>query len=145
MIVFAFAAGFCGMPALTLAQAGDNDKTLLEGKWVLESTSIRKITGSDTVRVDADEMKDNPFFALYDTLLFKADTLTIPFSDTFSQGEYRLTDDKIEFNFMPVTHLLRFVVENEKIDFTQYVLLDCEDCTYSVQTVYKKDSHEDDE
>ena len=144
-IVFAFAAGFCCMSALTFAQANENDKTLLEGKWVLESASIQKITGRDTLRVDADEMKDNPFFALYDTLIFKSDTLIIPFSDVYSHGEYRYTDTQIEILFMAAPHVLDLIIEDKKIFFTHRVSTSCENCIYLVQTIYTKDRHENDD
>ena len=58
MTVLALAAGFYNMSVLTYAQANENDNTLLEGKRVSETTVIQKITGGETLRVDADEMKD---------------------------------------------------------------------------------------
>ena len=145
MTVLALTAGFCCLPAVTFAQANNNDKTLLEGKWVLESASIQKISANDTLRVDVDEMKLNPFFALYDTLIFNADTLIIPFPDTYSQGEYRQTDGKLEIMFMAAPAVLDNMIEDKKLYLTQRVTIGCEDCTYSVQTIYIKDRHENDD
>ena len=141
MVILALAAGFCGVSVCAFAQANENDRTLLEGKWVLESAVIQKITGSDTLIVDAETKKEDLLFALYDTLIFKADTLTIYFGDSgelVSQDRYSWTDSFIEINFMPAPHLLYYLVKDEDLYFTQKTSLGCNDCEYMIQTVYKK-------
>jgi len=153
MVILALLASFYSMPVLTLAQTGEND-TALDGKWVLESASIQKITDRagradrDTLKVDVDTKKEDLLFALYDTLIFKADTLTIYFGDfenAVSQDKYSWTDNTIEINFMPAPHVMLYALKDEKLYFTQKTSLGCKDCEYVIQTIYKKGRHENDD
>ena len=146
MVLLLITFGLFGMSVSGFMQSEENEKELLEGTWTLEAATIRKITDSDTLELAASRFKDDSFFALYDTLIFKADTLTIPYADTScSQGEYSRTDNQIFIPFMAAPHVLNYIVKEGKIHFTQYESNGCEDCTYQIQTVYKKESHENDE
>jgi len=57
MVILALLASIYSIPVLSFAQTGENE-TVLEGKWVLESASIQEITGRDTLKADADDMKN---------------------------------------------------------------------------------------
>ena len=135
---------FYGNTFKRIFKTEEKSNKLLDGKWVLETTAIHKILDGDTVKVEVDMMKHNSFFALYDTLLFVENTLTIPSLNTFSKGEYRWTEGIIEIPFMAAPHELEFTVEEEKIFFTQHILFGCRECMYLVQTVYKRENHEND-
>jgi len=107
----------------------------VEGHWVLEKATVLKITGSDTLAVDVNTVKDNSFVALFDALQFKGNTLILSFADGYFQGEYTQTGSTIEIYFTPAPFVLSYRVEGEKIYFTQAATADCE---YVAQTVYKR-------
>ena len=133
-------------PAHLAEQAKADNDELFEGTWTLETATIQKITDNGTLELAASRFKDDSFIALYETLIFKAKTLTIPHADTScSQGEFSWTDNQIIIPFMAAPHVLNYIVKEGKINFTQYESNGCEDCTYLIQTVYIKESHENDE
>jgi len=130
---------YCLLSAGTAFAQTTNTIAPVEGHWVLEKATVLKITGSDTLAVDVNMVKDNSLIALYDTLMFKGKVLTIPFRNTYRQGEYNWTDNTIEIPFMAAPHLLDYLIKDERMYFTQQESLTRESCIYLIQTVYKKD------
>jgi len=125
---------FCLLPAAKVfAQA-----LPVEGHWVLEKAIVLKITGSDTLTVDVNTVKDNSLIALYDVLIFEGNMLSIPLGDTYVRGEYNRTGNTIAISFMAAPHLLNYRLQDEKIYFTQEISFIGEDCVYLAQTVYKR-------
>jgi len=125
---------FCASMFYT-AQASE-----LQGRWEITQASVLKISGSDTLTVNVDSVKNNPFFALYDTLIFEGNRLSLPVSGHLAQGEYSLTGNEIAFNFTAVAYVLKYRIADEKLYLTQRTTISylCSDCIYLVETVYKR-------
>jgi len=134
-------AAFSLLPSGAFAQTVEAASPL-EGQWVLENAAAFKITGSDTLAIDVNTVKNNSSIVLYDTLTFKGNRLSLPFRNTYVQGKYSWTDKAIKIPFMSAPLLLDYVIKDEKVCFTQQISVGCEGCTYFIQTIYKKVSHE---
>jgi hypothetical protein len=134
---------FTFLSCVAIASAGAQTSPL-EGRWKLESASAIKITGTDTVDVDIDTVRDEVSDLLSETLVFNADTLTFPERDDCGcghRGPYKLTGDYIEIPFTAAPIGIDFRIADGRLHFRQQFLFGMEPpYTYRIFTVYSKQS-----
>jgi hypothetical protein len=139
MCKFFFIPLFCLTAAAVHAQSYP-----LEGTWTLESAAVLKITGSDTVKVALDTVREELAEMLSETLEFKADTLTLSGSEDCGcsyYGQYKQTGNQISISFTPAPIRIEYTIADGKLHFRQQLYLGMEPpFTYRVLTVYNKQS-----
>jgi hypothetical protein len=114
----------------------------LEGTWILEDASIVKITAGDTIPIDANTVKENPYFELYDKLTFKADSLLLFEEGCGCNGVYQLTGDQIVISFTPALIIWKYQAKDEYLHLKNTLSIFGgnypERGEYQVSTTYKK-------
>lgn len=117
----------------------------LDGIWVLENASVVQITGKDSITMDPAIFKKDPFFALFDKLNFRADTLNVinRAYDFELEGVYIPHNDMIEIPFTGAPLSLEYVITDEKLYLKQrlYPQDTPLNNTYLVSTIYIKEKN----
>ena len=112
----------------------------LNGTWVLDSVQI--IKHSDKSTVDVKQIKGNSFFALYDTIMFKGNEMTIYENGYSARGEITIFGKAISFSFVPATINWEYNIKDGILFLEQRVTIpsigNLAEGTYIILTQYKK-------
>ena len=85
----------------------------LDGTWKLDSVQIVK--NSDNSVVAFNKFKQNPYFGLFDELIFKGDDLTVVESGNKMNGKVQISNDKLSFAFTPAPFEAQYQIKNEQL------------------------------
>ena len=115
-------------------------KNLLEGSWKLDSVSVVK--SSDNSAVEISQVKLNPYFGLFDELIFQGEELTVTENGYQVNGLAQISNTKFAFHFTPAPIEAEYQIKNGELFLTQYVSYPGEGHPdhekYIVITKYKK-------
>ena len=98
---------------------GFAQKNLLEGSWKLDSVSVVK--SSDNSAVEISQVKQNPYFGLFDGLIFQGEELTVIENGNSTKGTVQLFNEKISFHFMPAPIEVEYRIKDEQLFLEQRV------------------------
>ena len=115
-------------------------KNLLEGSWKLDSVSVVKSSNRSVVEIS--QVKQNPYFGLFDELIFQGEELTITENGYQVNGLVQISNTKIAFHFTPAPIEAEYEIKNGELFLTQRISYPGEghpdNERYIVYTKYKK-------
>ena len=117
-----------------------SQKNLLDGIWKLDGASIVK--NSDNSVIEFDKVKQNPYFGLFEGLIFQEDNLIVIENGYEIKGTPEITNDKIEIPFTDAPIEAQYQIKNGQLFLEQRVSYPGEGHSdndlYIVSTKYKK-------
>lgn len=118
----------------------------LEGTWVLESVSVVKIVGNDSVKVSPVTLKDNVYVGIYDRLVFNDNNVKLISPESEYIGPFAIENSLLLVSFLAAPYSWEYTVsEDNKLCLVQ-VLRPKETSlkeVHKISLIYKKDTNAD--
>ncbi len=115
-------------------------KNLLDGTWKLDSVLVMK--SSDNSFVTLENVKQNPYFGLFDELIFNEKELIVIENGNQAAGIVEISKDKIIIPFTAAPIEAQYQMEGEQLYLEQYISYPGEghpdNDLYIVSTKYKR-------
>lgn len=125
----------------TLIAQNSNEKQKLQGKWILENSSIQKVEGNDSVKVDIARLKNTDFdisIHVLPKLEFYGDSLNVIFSNSQFVGQIYIDGTQIRYYALPMPIDFNFSIrKNELILHKLYTSQN--GSVFDILLTYKKD------
>ena len=112
----------------------------LDGTWKLDSVLI--IKNGDSSVVEVSQVKQNPYFGLFDELVFQGNALTVTENGYPITGAVQISIDKISFAFMAAPIEVAYQINGGELVLDRRIFYQIEgesaNNMYIILTKYKK-------